>query len=78
MVTVFYTLLGILGALVYIIGGVIWFYIDLNESPLWLLILTTIFWPVVLVLGLVVLASIYLVGFILMFIFYLSKAIIGR
>jgi hypothetical protein len=78
MMTVFYTLLGILGALVYIIGGVIWFYIDLNESPLWLLILTTIFWPVVLVLGLVVLASIYLVGFILMFIFYLSKAIIGR
>ena len=65
--TAVYIVLGILGVLLYILGGVVWFFLDHNESPLWLLILTTIFWPVVLVLGVVLI----LLGYILIFLYNL-------
>ena len=76
--TVVYVMLGILGVLLYILGGVVWLFLDHNESPLWLLIITTIFWPVVLVLGIVLLVLAYIIGYILIFLYNLFKAITGR
>lgn len=76
--TVVYVALGILGIFIYILGGIVWFFLDNNESPLWLLILVTIFWPVVLALGIVLLAPVYIIGYILIFLYNLFKAITGR
>ena len=77
--TVVYIVLGILGVFLYFLGGVVWFFISPNEfSPLWLQILTTIFWPVILVLGIVLLVLAYIIGYILIFLYNLFKAITGR
>lgn len=64
-------ILCVVAAILYIVGTVVWFTVcreDTEMSPL-AVALTTIFWPVILVFGIVAILVVYLLGLIV-FVFY--------
>jgi hypothetical protein len=59
-------ILCVVAAILYIVGTAVWFTVcreDTDMSP-WAMILTTIFWPVILVFGIVAILVVYLLGLI--------------
>jgi len=71
----------ILAAVLYIVGAIVWYGLNRGDyeymSP-WALALTTIFWPVILIVGTFILIVVYLLGIIVTLIYELIRNIFNK